>query len=107
MHRWSLNWPKTWTKAKGVGGASFNPWHPLPRGVLRPRTLCVSPRDLAKKIRPFTYRRKYKLVQGFKGESPMLRSGFVLAGANHPNSNPNNDGYLTAAEAAELQLEGT
>jgi len=32
----------------------------LPRGVLRPRTLCVSPRDLAKKIRPFTYRRKYK-----------------------------------------------
>jgi hypothetical protein len=37
----------------------------------------------------------------------MLRSGFVLAGANHPNSNPNNDGYLTAAEAAELQLEGT
>ena len=79
----------------------------LPRGVLRPRTLCVSPRDLAQKIRLFTYGRKYKLVLGFKGESSMLRSGFVLAGANHPNANPNNDGYLTAAEAAELQLEGT
>ena len=87
--------------------ASFNSLTPPQGGVLRPGHLRISSRDLAQKIRLFTYGRKYKLVQGFKGESPMLRSGFVLAGANHPNSNPNNDGYLTAAEAAELQLEGT
>ena len=46
-------------------------------------------------------------VQGFKGESPMLRSGLVLAGANQPNANPNDDGYLTAAEAVNLNLNGT
>lgn len=45
--------------------------------------------------------------KGFRGEDPMLRSGLVLAGANHPNDDPNDDGYLTASEAAKLQLEGT
>jgi hypothetical protein len=37
----------------------------------------------------------------------MLRSGLVLAGANQPNADPSDDGYLTAAEAAKLQLDGT
>ncbi|MCP9826461.1 CHAT domain-containing protein, partial [Synechococcus sp. EJ6-Ellesmere] len=47
------------------------------------------------------------MLAGFKGEDPMLRSGLVLAGANQPQANPSDDGYLTAAEAAGLQLEGT
>jgi len=46
-------------------------------------------------------------IQGFRGEDPLLRSGLVLAGANQPEANPNDDGYLTASEAAKLQLEGT
>ncbi len=41
------------------------------------------------------------------GEEPMLRSGLVLAGANNPDSNPIDDGYLTALEATGLQLTGT
>jgi CHAT domain-containing protein len=43
----------------------------------------------------------------FRGEDPMLRSGLVLAGADHPDSNPNDDGYLTALEATHLDLQGT
>ena len=46
-------------------------------------------------------------IQGFRVEDPLLRSGLVLAGANQPDANPNDDGYLTASEAAKLQLEGT
>lgn len=42
-----------------------------------------------------------------QGESPMLRSGIALAGANQPNANPNDDGYLTALEVAQLSWEGT
>ena len=41
------------------------------------------------------------------GEDPMLRSAVVLAGANYPDSNPIDDGYLTALEATGLQLTGT
>jgi CHAT domain-containing protein len=43
----------------------------------------------------------------FSGEDPMLRSGLVLAGANHPDKNPEDDGYLTALEATHLDLQGT
>ncbi|MBD2548694.1 tetratricopeptide repeat protein [Microcystis elabens FACHB-917] len=46
-------------------------------------------------------------VAGFSGEDPMLRSGLVLAGANQPEADRGDDGYLTAAEATALQLEGT
>ncbi|KAF0653692.1 hypothetical protein L107_08878 [Cyanobium sp. Copco_Reservoir_LC18] len=46
-------------------------------------------------------------LAGFAGEDPMLRSGLVLAGANQPGADPSDDGYLTAAEATALQLEGT
>jgi tetratricopeptide (TPR) repeat protein/CHAT domain-containing protein len=42
-----------------------------------------------------------------KLEDPLLRSGLVLAGANHPDANPNDDGRLTALEATDLHLEGT
>jgi len=43
----------------------------------------------------------------FQGEDPMLRSGLVLAGANHIDNNPEDDGYLTALEATHLDLQGT
>ena len=42
-----------------------------------------------------------------RGESPLLRSGIALAGANQPDTNPNDDGYLTALEVAQLSWEGT
>jgi CHAT domain-containing protein len=41
------------------------------------------------------------------GEDPLQRSGLVFAGANRPDANPNDDGYLTAAEATAMDLEGT
>lgn len=47
------------------------------------------------------------MLRSFRGEDPQLRSGLVLAGANHPDADPNDDGYLTAAEAVTLQLDGT
>ncbi|MCP9787362.1 CHAT domain-containing tetratricopeptide repeat protein, partial [Cyanobium sp. N5-Cardenillas] len=40
-------------------------------------------------------------------EDPLLRSGLVLAGANRPELNPADDGYLTASEATGMDLEGT
>jgi CHAT domain-containing protein len=40
-------------------------------------------------------------------EDPLLRSGLVLAGADEPELNPADDGYLTAAEATGMDLEGT
>ncbi len=46
-------------------------------------------------------------LQGLRQEDPQLRSGLVLAGANQPDTDPNDDGYLTAAEALLLNLKGT
>ncbi len=46
-------------------------------------------------------------LQALRQEDPQLRSGLVLAGANQPDANPNDDGYLTAAEALMLDLKGT
>ncbi len=40
-------------------------------------------------------------------EDPLQRSGLVFAGANRPEANPSDDGYLTAAEATAMDLEGT
>jgi CHAT domain-containing protein len=40
-------------------------------------------------------------------EDPLLRSGLVFAGANQPDANPSDDGYLTAAETTALDLQGT
>ena len=40
-------------------------------------------------------------------EDPLQRSGLVFAGANRPDADPNDDGYLTAAEATAMDLEGT
>tara|TARA_B100000212_G_scaffold319776_1_gene277177 strand:- start:3052 stop:6336 length:3285 start_codon:yes stop_codon:yes gene_type:complete len=42
-----------------------------------------------------------------KNENPLLRSGVVLAGANNPNLNQEDDGYLTALEISQLDWEGT
>ena len=42
-----------------------------------------------------------------KGENPLLRSGIVLAGANEPEANPKDDGYLTALEVTKLDWDGT
>jgi CHAT domain-containing protein/Flp pilus assembly protein TadD len=39
-------------------------------------------------------------------EDPLQRSGLVFAGANHPEANPADDGYLTAAEATGMDLSG-
>ena len=40
-------------------------------------------------------------------EDPLQRSGLVFAGANRPDADPSDDGYLTAAEATAMDLEGT
>jgi len=40
-------------------------------------------------------------------EDPLLRSGLVMAGANHPEADPTDDGYLTAAEVTGMDLNGT
>lgn len=45
--------------------------------------------------------------QTLKNENPMLRSGLILAGVNQRSSGSNEDGVLTAAEAAGLDLFGT
>jgi CHAT domain-containing protein/tetratricopeptide (TPR) repeat protein len=47
------------------------------------------------------------LLSSLRQEDPQLRSGLVLAGANQPDVDPNDDGYLTAAEAVNLNLKGT
>jgi CHAT domain-containing protein/Tfp pilus assembly protein PilF len=48
------------------------------------------------------------LMASFIGEDPMLRSGLVLAGANHRAADPDeDDGLLTALEAVHLDLQGT
>ena len=41
------------------------------------------------------------------GENPLLRSGIALAGANQPDADPTDDGYLTALEVARLNWKGT
>jgi CHAT domain-containing protein len=41
------------------------------------------------------------------GQNPLLRSGLALAGANARCSETNDDGILTAFEAAQLDLRGT
>jgi CHAT domain-containing protein/tetratricopeptide (TPR) repeat protein len=40
-------------------------------------------------------------------DDPLQRSGLVFAGANNPGADPVDDGYLTAAEAIAMGLEGT
>jgi CHAT domain-containing protein/tetratricopeptide (TPR) repeat protein len=47
------------------------------------------------------------LLHSLRQEDPQLRSGLVFAGANQPDLDPNDDGYLTAAEAVNLNLKGT
>jgi len=47
------------------------------------------------------------LLRSLRQEDPQLRSGLVFAGANQPDLDPNDDGYLTAAEALNLNLKGT
>jgi CHAT domain-containing protein len=40
-------------------------------------------------------------------DDPLQRSGLVFAGANHPDADPDDDGYLTAAEATGMDLNGS
>jgi CHAT domain-containing protein/Tfp pilus assembly protein PilF len=46
-------------------------------------------------------------LAALRQEGPMLRSGLVLAGANQPAADPNDDGHLTAAEILTMNLRGT
>ena len=58
-----------------------------------------------KKLKKFDNK---NLLSNFKNkDNPLLRSGVVLAGANNPNINENDDGYLTALEITKLNWEGT
>ncbi|KZR89930.1 photosystem I assembly protein Ycf3 [Synechococcus sp. MIT S9508] len=67
-------------------------------------TMGTTPRSTSKTQRSSSEGLSTSLLQG---ESPLLRSGIALAGANRPNSNPNDDGYLTALEVAQLDWDGT
>jgi CHAT domain-containing protein len=40
-------------------------------------------------------------------DNPLLRSGLALAGSNERHSGESDDGILSAAEAAQLDLNGT
>lgn len=55
--------------------------------------------------------RQISLAQGKPplplGENPLLRSGLALAGANQRRSGEKDDGILTAAEVAQMDLRGT
>ena len=64
----------------------------------------TSPRSTSKPQRNSSEGLSTSLLQG---ESPLLRSGIALAGANRPNANSNDDGYLTALEVAQLDWDGT
>jgi CHAT domain-containing protein/tetratricopeptide (TPR) repeat protein len=46
-------------------------------------------------------------LSALRQEAPLLRSGLVLAGANQPSADPNDDGHLTAAEILTINLRGT
>ena len=46
-------------------------------------------------------------LRKIRTESPLLRSGIVLAGANQPNESSDDDGYLTALEVIQLDWQGT
>jgi CHAT domain-containing protein/Tfp pilus assembly protein PilF len=52
-------------------------------------------------------RRQHRLVETLAIENPLLRSGIALAGANERSSGDNDDGILTALEAAQLDLSAT
>lgn len=45
--------------------------------------------------------------QDLRQADPQMSSGLVLAGANQPDADPNDGGYLTAAEALLLNLKRT
>ena len=49
----------------------------------------------------------YFLNDQGEADNPLLTSGIVLAGANYPNINNKEDGYLTALELSKLNMKGT
>lgn len=55
----------------------------------------------------FPHEEVEELLTQLHGEDPMIRSGLVLAGANRPHADSEDDGYLTALEATRLNLYGT
>jgi CHAT domain-containing protein/Tfp pilus assembly protein PilF len=87
------------------------------KGVSRPRILHIATHGFFFPDQPqaITNSGGRQLIQGeaqanaaaLKNENPMLRSGLILAGVNQHSSGANEDGVLTAAEAAGLDLFGT
>jgi CHAT domain-containing protein/Tfp pilus assembly protein PilF len=87
------------------------------KGVSRPRILHIATHGffLADQPQALTNSGGRQLIQqeaqanaaALKNENPMLRSGLILAGVNQHSSGANEDGVLTAAEAAGLDLFGT
>ena len=55
-------------------------------------------------LRPVAFSQDQRAIT--LGENPLLRSGLALAGANGRRSGENDDGILTAAEVAQMDLRG-
>jgi CHAT domain-containing protein len=61
--------------------------------------------ELAALLKPLGFDRPERALP--LAENPLLRSGLALAGSNTRHSGTTDDGILTAAEAAQLDLVGT
>jgi CHAT domain-containing protein/Tfp pilus assembly protein PilF len=85
------------------------------KSLRRPRVLHIATHGffLPDKTTPRTDGRDFGLVTDnaqprvSQEENPLLRSGLILAGVNQKQSGLDNDGVLTALEAAGLDLFGT
>ena len=76
----------------------------LKRGNATPRSVQQYQRPKVLHIASHAFFRPQKDINI---EHPLLSSGIVLAGANNPESNPLDDGYLTSLEITNLNLQGT
>jgi hypothetical protein len=73
----------------------------------QPSCTCASPVSQAESttfLRPVSFSAETPTPP--LGDNPLLRSGLALAGINVRRSGESDDGFLAAAEAAELALPG-